>query len=131
MDILDTFGDWLQLLFFIAIGFFGISNICVMILGLLTPHKDYFTYIKYKTLISLAVGLGSGYITWVTMYDYDKIIGLLIGTAAAWFFTFKIQNATRLSLNDKDVETNLSAALNRHACFYIAAVLILKIILFW
>ena len=66
MDILDTFGDWIELIISACLLF----SLVVISSGML---------VKNKTSLSIGVILTS-FILWTQVYDYDLVLGHLLGS---------------------------------------------------
>ena len=111
MDILDTFGDWVQLTVTIAVVFF---------------------LLQYYLLIARAIvshGISTtvlGILLWVSVYDYDIALGLLIGGIIHVMMGLSfIRSYSDDDFIQEEVMPRFMAGL------MITIIMITKIVLFW
>ena len=111
MDILDTFGDWVQLAVTIAVVFF-LLQYYLLIAGAIVGHG-----------ISTAA---LGYLLWISVYDYDIVLGLLIGGAVHVMMGISfIRSSSDDDFIQEEVMPRFMAGL------MITIIMITKIVLFW
>lgn len=67
MDILDTFGDWLQLFGF-AFLYYSIANLAAGAWG-------------HSKFMQVVVVIVINYILWISVFDYDIVLGYILGAA--------------------------------------------------
>ncbi len=106
MDILDTFGDWIQMIVAIVGFFIGAGFLSGLIKNIILP-------------------IILGVIMWSAVYDYDLVIGFLIGgglSSLAALLALGKNNGPRLDLAfSVQFWTGLTTA----------AIMIAKMVLFW
>lgn len=107
MDILDTFGDWVQL--------FGFG------IGLLVVSYVYSVFTNGFGLFGVPI---AGYFIWTSVYDYDVVLGLLIGGVIGAIGYFQ------LAMNTED-ESSLPSMGAGILCAVTAVIMMTKIIMFW
>ena len=80
MDILDTFGDWVQLFGYAALYIFILNP---MIMGL--AHR-----IREEVGLPMFISVfGVNFLLWISVYDYDIVIAYLIGGLASIVISFR------------------------------------------
>ena len=107
MDILDTGGDWLQLFAAIA-GFFMVNGF----------FSGFFKNIIWTVIAAI--------ILWSTVYDYDLVIGYLIGGGLSAGFAANEMNKRRMHPVEAGMWTT-------QAFTGVAAMIIMitKMVVFW
>tara|TARA_Y100001978_G_C23275409_1_gene237811 strand:- start:62 stop:427 length:366 start_codon:yes stop_codon:yes gene_type:complete len=81
MDILDTTGDWIELILSAFILFYFTIKIFGLLIGILMKRETPQLQVVFALIISS--------ILWTQVYDYDLILGYLIGSVALVVYSFK------------------------------------------
>lgn len=126
MDILDTFGDWVQLL--LCIGF------------MLTINQAVIAFTRAIFPMNYIYTFGLYYLLWSQVYDYDIVIGFLVGgilslimNAALWGRL----NKDRRWLPEEQKPWNNDWRLSGHllagvmVAIIIIGIMITKMVMFW
>ncbi len=127
MDILDSFGDWLQLFGAIAFCWVGVTFISGIA----------------RAAIPLPLTFVCFYLYWIGVYDYDIILGLLAG--GIFFFFYQMKDWAEFNSHDSKRYPN--NYIGKHSAMHdqlagnrlwyafhnlgIAVIMIIKITLFW
>ena len=112
MDILDTFGDWVQLFLCIGGTWFLLPAL----------HQFYTRLLGLPNLILISLII---WVAWKSVYDYDLVIGYLIGGILA-----AIQGSYNARVGgDRAFEAAGTSAVITGVLLTIT--MIIKIVLFW
>ena len=76
MDILDTFGDWVQLFFFAAL-YIGIAFGSAML-------------VKKDNLAGTGLLLGNAFFMWTLVYDYDIVLAYILGPILSFILALNV-----------------------------------------
>ena len=115
MDILDTFGDWVQLFVFFWVYAIGIG----MLMGI--AHG-----LRRSTGIPMTLSIiGINYILWISVYDYDIVIAYILAAIYSIVFGLKDEAERRGTMLE---DLHFSRAL----CGLVTlVVMITKIVKYW
>jgi hypothetical protein len=112
IDLLDTFGDWLQL------------GGCIIAMSVLPSSLC--AIAKVNGVSASIVNIACGVCTWLLVYDYDILLGLLLGSVVG----IRVQNGSiehyRARLEFIKAQACVDA---QNVCFTIGVIMVIKIVL--
>ena len=73
LDLLDTFGDWIQLIFATIAFIIGHTFLSSIAGGLSSTNKGLYTIAPWVYLFVIVK------VMWITVYDYDLVVAYLLG----------------------------------------------------